>query len=178
VALEGCVREPGRAPEDRPAERGVALEGRCVERGVTLEDRVLERGVALEGRCVEAGRLEDRPAVLVRRGVENVPEQLAAELGAARVDGTLVADPFDLGVEGGRVLPLRVGQAQGDGGQLDAVAAGVPAREPRDRSAASHAAPSLVAYRGAVHACLRSWHPCRRGDQRPSLNLPASPRGR
>jgi hypothetical protein len=146
-ALEARRRERGLAPEGRLAEPGLPLERRRRERGLALEDHPAERGVVLEGRLVELRGVEGVAMVLVWRGVKDALEQFGAEPNATGIDGALLADALEFGLEGGRVLLGRVRQAAGRCNKTDATATVAAAGLPRHRLVASHAPPLLAAAR-------------------------------
>jgi hypothetical protein len=84
--------------------------------------------------------------ILLWRGVKDALEQFGAEPNATGIDGALLADALELGLQGGRVLLGRVRQAAGHCHKPDATATVAAAGLPRHRLIAGHA-PLLTAAR-------------------------------
>jgi hypothetical protein len=79
--------------------------------------------------------------ILVWRGVKDALEQFGAEPNATGIDGALLADALEFGLQGGRVLLGCVRQAAGRCHKPDATATVTAAGLPRHRLIAGHAPP-------------------------------------
>jgi hypothetical protein len=122
VVAEGGALERGAVAEDGAIEQGEVVEGGAIERDVVAEGGAIERGVVAEGGAskpdvvAEVGASEVgfdkaapvRPVLIGWRGAKNAVKQPSADRDAPRIDRSLLAKPFQLGI---KILAVSVCEA-------------------------------------------------------------------
>jgi hypothetical protein len=127
VALEGHLLEPAPGLECHPSEVGLIQ-----------EDRSVEAHPALEGCLLELCRLQYWTLILIGQSFEETLEEFSSELHATRINGVILTNAFEFGVESGKVPSGGVGQTPDGRGEPDADAPVVATRLPRDWLVVGH----------------------------------------
>lgn len=144
-----------RAAEPDLLELGVVAEGGAIERGVVAEGGASKPDVVAEVGASEVGfdkAAPVRPVLIGWRGAKNAVKQPSADRDAPRIDRSLLAKPFQLGI---KILAVSVCEALTACAETNALAIILAARRPADAAVSAHAIPPAFIQQ-ASHPSRRS----------------------